>query len=221
MYSPTRFSALKLDATPSFQFSNLTSNADVIAYSHGQTVHVLPTSALADVGKRSATFKLQLGAAAASGSCAVPGAAAAAATAAAAAAASGQPAPQPEFVVSGDSVTQVAAVSLEAGRLLVATTPTSFHVFSCSDFGSAQATAPRPLFTRHLVDCGAAVLGQRSAGSHFFRGIGGCHQHNCLLVGTSFGDILAWRVEGTVLTLVQTLTGGHSSAITSIHSDER
>jgi hypothetical protein len=65
------------------------------------------------------------------------------------------------------------------------------------------------------------VLGARRAEDHFFRGSAGLAQQNLLLVGTSWGDVLAWRVEGAVLSLAQVLSGGHSAAITCIAADDR
>ena len=203
MYSATRFSSLKLDAGPSLLFSNLCANAEVIAFAHAGTVH-----ALADVGRRSASFKLPLGAG--GEALAPPGALA--------------PPPSPgssALSAAPDSVTHVGVVALEAGRLLVACTPTAFCAYPCSDFSEQAARAPRALYTRALADCGAAVLGARRAEDHFFRGSAGLAQQNLLLVGTSWGDVLAWRLEGAVLSLAQVLSGGHSAAITCIAADDR
>ena len=208
MYSATRFSSLKLDAGPTLLFSNLCANAEVIAFAHAGTVHALPHSALADVGMRSASFKLPLGAG--GEALAPPGALA--------------PPPSPgssALSAAPDSVTHVGVVALEAGRLLVACTPTAFCAYPCSDFSDQAARAPRALYTRALADCGAAVLGARRAEDHFFRGSAGLAQQNLLLVGTSWGDVLAWRLEGAVLSLAQVLSGGHSAAITCIAADDR
>ncbi len=211
MYSSARTSSVKLDATPSFLFSNLAANAACIAYAHAGTVHVLPTDAMADVSQRFPTFRLLEPAPTAPAAPAAP----AAAPAAAAAPADAPPA------AAAVRVTSAAFAALDAGHFLVVTTPLSFFVFSCTDFAADQAYAPRPRFARHLAECGAGVLGGRRAEDHFFRGAAGCALRNVLLVGTSWGDVLAWRVDGAVLTLAQVLAGGHGAAVSCIAADER
>ena len=212
MYSPARYASLRVDSAPSLLFCNLACSADVIAFASGGTAHVLPHSALADVSARGASFKLPLGAHA-------PPAAAAAAAAVAPPAAS---APAPASASLPDAVTQLAVAQLQAaGPLLLATTPSALHVYACSEFSDAATAAPRALFTRSLADVGPAVLGARRAEDHFFRGLAGAPLANAVLVGTSWGDVLAWRVEGAVLTLAQVLAGGHAAAITSIAADDR
>ena len=209
MYSPARYASLRVDSAPSLLFCNLACSADVIVFASGGTAHVLPHSALADVSARGASFKLPLGAHA------PPAAAAAAAPPAASA-------PAPASASLPDAVTQLAVAQLQAaGPLLLATTPSALHVYACSEFSDAATAAPRALFTRSLADVGPAVLGARRAEDHFFRGLAGAPLANAVLVGTSWGDVLAWRVEGAVLTLAQVLAGGHAAAITSIAADDR
>ena len=218
MYSPTRYASLRVDSAPSLLFCNLACSAEVIAFASGGTAHVLPHSALADVSVRGASFRLALGAhappppppppAASAGAIAAPAPAAASAAAA--------------HSTLPDAVTALAVAQLQAaGPLLLAATPSALHVYACSEFSESATAAPRALFTRSLADLGPAVLGARRAEEHYFRGLAGAPLANALLAGTSWGDVLAWRVEGAVLTLAAVLSGGHAAAITSIAADDR
>jgi hypothetical protein len=199
MFSPARHSSLRLDATPSLIFSNLSSNKDCISFAHASSVHVLPCAAFQDVGNRQTSFRLQLGGSAPS----PPG--------------SGDG----TSPASADSITQVGIVSINLGSFLVATTPSAFYVYPCADFTSSQQYTPRPVFSRTLADLGAHVLGDNKPEDHSFRGIAACFEQNALLVGTSWGAILVWRVDSSVLTLAQVLTGGHKGSITSIATERK
>jgi hypothetical protein len=219
MYSPTRYASLRVDSAPSLLFCNLACSAEVIAFASGGTAHVLPHSALADVSVRGASFRLALGAHAPPPPPLAPPAVSAGTIAAPA------PAEAPAAAAHStlpDAVTALAVAQLQAaGPLLLAATPSALHVYACSEFSESATAAPRALFTRSLADLGPAVLGARRAEEHYFRGLAGAPLANALLAGTSWGDVLAWRVEGAVLTLAAVLSGGHAAAITSIAADDR
>lgn len=59
--------------------------------------------------------------------------------------------------------------------------------------------------------------------AHFFRGVASLPARNVLLVGTSWGDVLAWHVEGDGASIRMrpcgALRGAHQAPITSIAAD--
>lgn len=202
VYSSTRISELKVDMTPSFLWSNLTTNSTHLAFSNRSTVVVCGVSCLSDLSTVAPSAKIT-------------------------------PSPLSDGVVSSPSITHTALVTLDNGKFLVVTTPTTLVVYDGGSVGveSGSAAPPTPLLRQELAHLDAATLESRRVDSHFFRGVGGVPSLNTLLVGTSWGAILAWRVErrssaGYALTHTYTIPGGsggvgHGAPINCIHADEK
>ena len=133
--------------------------------------------------------------------------------------------PLKDGVVSSPNITQTSFVTLDCGRFLVATSPSSLVIYDCADLG--KSGSPSPVFRKDLCHLDPSILEGRKPESHFFRGIAGplISQRNVIFVGTSWGAILAWRAEskgaGFEFSLFQVLSGGHGSPITCIAADER
>ena len=194
-FSASRVAELKLDVTPSFLWSNLTCSQDHLAYSNRNSVVVLNSSALADLSLSPSSIQIELS-------------------------------PFKDGIVNPPNITQTSLVSLDCGKFLLVTSPTTFAVFDCSNLKKESGSKPEPLFRKELAQLDASILEGRKPDDHFFRGLAGPPtQKNILFVGTSWGAILAWRVEsrskGFEFSVFQVLTGGHSAPITSIVADER
>ncbi len=120
----------------------------------------------------------------------------------------------------GAAVTSLAWVA-EPGRggagaaLLAATTREEFVLFARGGGAPALSVALKAL--------PAALLGGRAPASHFFRGVAGARAAGLVLVGTSWGDILTWRVGAAVgggAQVADVMKGAHAAAIVAIAADD-
>jgi hypothetical protein len=132
---------------------------------------------------------------------------------------------------NGAHVTSLAWVTLTRGtHLLTATSHEEFVVFSPTGHSIIMSIPIKSLSTDILRD--------RLPAEHFFRGIamvrGGASGGglDVVLVGTSWGDVLAWRLNsvGTATTTTATaadmqvaciLKGAHTAPIVAITADEK
>lgn len=186
-YSAARSSLVKLDATPSFAFNNLTATPHALAFAHRDAVYALPAAAV-NTGK-AALEKVTLR--------------------------------EP-----GSAVTQAAWVTLSHGRPLLVVTSREAVAFYPSALKTAVAESP--CFHRALGDVEGANADGRKAEVHYFRGIAAVPGADTVLVGTSWGDVLAFGVGRpqavggpTPVTLRGVLQGAHTAPITAIAADDK
>ena len=106
---------------------------------------------------------------------------------------------------SGAHVTSLAWVPLARGaHVLAATTHEEFVVFSSTGNSIVLSTSVRAL--------PADILRERAPAEHFFRGIAALRAFDVILVGTSWGDVLAWCINSVGAILIGGLSGGGSNA---------
>jgi len=108
--------------------------------------------------------------------------------------------------------------------LLAVTTHEELLVYKAPAAGAAFVQ--QPALSAALADLPAALLGARAPAAHFFRGLAPLPAAALLLVGTSWGDVLAWSTRATPGVAAPpvdglALRGAHACAISAIAADER
>jgi hypothetical protein len=122
-------------------------------------------------------------------------------------------------------VAQVAWVDLAAaGPLLAVCTHAEVSLFTGGDAPEWRPRAAAWACALATLPAGDAPPGGAEAlAAHFFRGAAALPARNLLLVGTSWGDALAWHVQRDGATLsvkpCGALRGAHTAPITSIAAD--
>ena len=206
-YSSTRVSALLLDTTPSMQWNNLSacSRTGYLAFAHREATIVAGSALEAQTSSTdhpARSWRLP------------PPPPVGAATL------------QPPPPGGAATVSQAAWLALQqGGALLAVATHGALSLYAGSAVGGSSGSA-RAAWTLALTDLDECRAGgaRAPAEAHFFRGLAAVPDHNLLLVGTSWGDVLVWHVErkeGGALWVnaCGALRGAHSVAITSIAAD--